>query len=158
MRRTLSILLVSLVGSTASAGVYGDCWAAIEAGDTKQVKQLARQIMRLGSIPKQNRDLALECVNAAMDGEYAYSTVTHEIVPKSRKEELDRAERLLGGVEPDEIERREADAEGLAHERRAAARRRLEEACVAQFHVDPDATIMNQLCFDVFLAKGLPEG
>lgn len=34
---------------------------------------------------------------------------------------------------------------------------RLQEGCEAMFKRDPDATITNQLCFDLFMDRGLPD-
>lgn len=34
---------------------------------------------------------------------------------------------------------------------------RLTQACEAMYRRDPDATITNKLCFDVFWERGLPE-
>ena len=49
------------------------------------------------------------------------------------------------------------DQAGGMEDKREAVTARLVEACGAMYQRDPDATMTNKLCFDVFWETGLPD-
>ena len=69
-------------------------------------------------------------------------------------------EALACAFSPDCVERVEAAHRKVAADAQAASdmvRDRLAEACVTLYATEPDRTITNPLCYEVFISQGLPD-
>lgn len=172
-----------LYAAPALADLGSDCLKAADAGNSALVKQYADMILfSRDKLSEQRAADAAACLLEATGRDYVYAPDVRKF---ELAEEHDQAavERQRQAAEKSRVERekqaRKKEAENKAQaeaaEARAAAERfradmerreaerhqavaaRLSEACTNLYRRDPDATIANKLCFDVFWAQGLPQ-
>lgn len=152
------IAALCLLVSPALAGSADWCVEAIDDGRNDYVSTVGgifikeRRELSESDIPKAER-----CVSATVGGPVRYDPQNHAFRDKSGA--------VIGGLTDEETaaetkartEKFIADVEQRQAERRADVVERLTEACTRQYRRDADATIMNKLCFDVFMERGLPD-
>lgn len=122
-----------------------DFWATHVLGAARDLNQ--RQLSQ-----------ASECLEDFPGGPYAYVDGKFMNADQAKLEEEAERQAKLDAEEAAAVaaEFRLA-AEAEKSKRQFDVLLRLQEGCEAMFKRDPDATITNKLCFDVFMDRGLPD-
>lgn len=152
----------------AGASVYEDCQVAMQSGDRINATLIANTILLFNSKPSdESLAMALECLAFAKGEAYTFDLGESAFIPQSRAEELARERKHSHLIAETERQRkRDAEARLVAlrvQEEESDAKRRSEvwlraaEACERLYRQEPDETITNRVCLDVFLATGLPK-
>lgn len=185
MMRTLSAMSVctAFFCTPVAADVFADCAQAVAAGDRQAAKKAA-DILLVGAgtlVPPEHIEIAGECVKMGRDRPYAYSKLRQRYRPvakakadndvyasqeaqreyaiEARRKQLQdsaRREKLRN----ESLENAKARRAAAAHRKTVRERevlQRLAVACSHLYKTDPDITITNKLCFDVFFTTGLPD-
>lgn len=168
MKTAFFAISLCLLTSPALAMFPRWCLEAYEAGDIQTAERMAKTIM--GSPHGYNQAdaaMGIECLRRFTGETYTYHVASREFVsPADRqaREEADRQEaEARKANELAEAERQKfleevaqrAEIDKANRERTVATR--LHEACYNLYSRDPEETITNPLCFDVFWRNGLPE-
>lgn len=162
MNRILTAALLTAAPTFAFADLPLDCAKAITMNKVDDVRQIADQIMEQGgeysTIGLRN---AHECLEAATGVIHSYDPETGMFTPdkeathlklKSAAEEREAAKDRERQLEEARSEQAKRQAE-----RKQQAYRRLVEGCENMYRREPDETITNKLCFDIFTVTGLPD-
>ena len=159
-----------ICAQTALAGTYSDCTEAIKSGDQSQAKELAATILRFNSFSHDEQITGAACLTFAMGQEYVFSIVLNTFAPKAEVAAIIEATKKEAAGKADEQKRLQEEFDRKRRETRqaqlaaAAANeaqtlavwRRVYEACNELYSNDPNATVTNQICLNVFLETGLP--
>lgn len=183
MRRALPIIFLCLMGAPAWADLGDYCLEALKKGDTTGAKKIADVILFSNTpMSPERAATSAACLTAVTGEEYIYVSQTAKFEPAARHEqrEVERqrevaarqekvrqeaekrkseeaAEAAAEAERQERINRLMAEAAQRAAERERAVSERLALACKNMFRRDPDATMTNKLCFDVFWRVGLPD-
>ena len=171
MRRIL-ILLLLFIASPAFCDPSEWCIKAINAGNKEAADRYAKILLRTYTPTDKSRIKdGVECLKQYNGKHYIYyqklkrflteeeyetarrevEVAARQVEERAKKEEADRQERerVL------EEFRRKTEEQKLIRER--AVLSALAEACTDKFGRDRYSAITNRLCFDYFMANGLPE-
>ena len=117
-------------------------------------------------MPEDQVDAIAECLELGWLVPHGYSKLQKKFVPLVQSQiENRKFESLKAAREAQEAADRVAQlvAEAEAEQERRRLRRvqevtaKLIEVCENQYRKKPDETILNKMCFDVFMARGLPK-
>ncbi len=168
MKSFLYVLGLSLLALPAAASFPEWCAEAYEAGDIVTAERMAKSL--IGQTRGYNREDAvagIECLTRFTGEAYTYHPQSRRFLSPSDREEQAEKDRM-------EAEEREAAMEAEAEQnrlledlrdkaeaaqagRREAVASRLQEACTNLYARQPDETITNKVCLDVFWEIGLPD-
>lgn len=169
MRPLLAAVALSLAtASGAAADVFDDCRAAVIAEDRNAAKRAADVLLvgRGTQVPEEHREIAAQCIELGRERPYAFSKLQGRFKPVAQAEAeneqfADREKRLADEKEATLEQIRINQMAEAERARRAEVERavtiRLAQACNRKFKADPDAAILNSLCYDIFKVTGLPE-
>lgn len=183
MRRAIPIISLCLVGVPAWADLGDYCLEAMKKGDKAGAQKIADVILFSNTPMSSDRaKTSAECLRAVTGLEYIYVDETAKFEPAAGYEqrEAERRRKLAAQRQKDREEAAKQRAEKAAEaaaaaerqartdqmmveaaqraaERERAVSERLALACENMFRRDPDATMTNRLCFDVFWRAGLPD-
>lgn len=151
----------------ATADVYDDCILATANGNKEAAIAATETILSFRPAPPGLSGEVFECFKFATGQDYGYAPRTGLIVT------LDQQEIALKQIEAEDKIKEQKQAETKAavdrkkqlEKKRAQDRAdlqlrvqsRLIEACNNLYQRNPDETLVNKLCYDVFSVIGLPE-
>ena len=178
MRIVLAACL-AFAATPALADLGDDYITAIEAGNDTRVDRLVDMILFSKSVMSPERAAkSIECLKKATGEDYIYFGQTGKFVlptdleriraEQAAKDEQQRVRAAAIAAEQEANREEEAKAQAereafsaqlaeLKMKREADVTGRLAEGCTAMYRRDPDATITNDLCFDLFFRIGLPD-
>lgn len=170
MQPIILAIAITFSGHAAYANIFEDCTQAIAEGDKLKAEELAATMLRFNSISTADQALGAACLSYARGEEYVYVVGPNTFLSKASeetrlKEEKEKAvaraqesEKRLKERELLELAERKRTAaiEAQKEERRQAVWKRVSEACTELYQDDPEGTVTNQICLDVFLQTGLP--
>lgn len=136
--------------------------------DEPEIKQLAAEmIANPGDMPIEIAKSALKCIETATGVVHTYNRSAKTFTTWGTV--ADREEKKAAAQEEakraaEEARRSEEERDAIVSEvarsradRTQAVQSRLFQACGRLYSDNPDTTITNRLCYDVFMATGLPE-
>lgn len=170
MQLKLLAFAFAICAQTATAGTYSDCTLAIKKGDQAKAKELASALLRFNSFSVDEQMTGAACLTYAMNEEYVFSIILNTFVPKGQEEAVVDEKKKAAAERAVEDQRKVAAAlernrlHQLAELAAKAAKqaqidtvwKRVYEACANLYRSDPDTTVTNQICLNVFLETGLP--
>lgn len=167
MKKMLSTIVLVVWAGSASANVYDDCTAATAAGDKEAALVAAKTILRFTPAPVGLSNEIFECLKFATGQEHVYDfrasrivTVEEQAIAAQRAEAFAKKIDAMRTKAAEDAALLKANAQANAEKKAAselAVSQRLVEGCRALFKKDPDTTITNKMCYDVFMAIGLPD-
>jgi hypothetical protein len=143
----------------ALADVYQSCETAIEQGDRKRAKADGQIMMNRRPVPYLRMSEIKACLSFGFETEFDFSPELGRIVPSSEAVAAKAAKAKSDAEEAaqkEEIEEAKRLAETRKIKREGAVYARLIKACEEIYSDRPNETITNALCFEVFMARGLP--
>ena len=154
-----TIFILSICGSTAAADIYDDCDRAIEAGDKAAALLNGKIMLNRRPVPYLELARMKKCLLYATGKEHEYSPTLGRVVSAEMALEAKaEADRLAEEKKADERSWEEAKRRTRVAkiQREQEVFNRLTESCRRLYQKNPDETITNKLCFDLFLSVGLP--
>lgn len=141
------------------------CLAAKNRGDEAQWTFWANHLLTTKFATSRDQiDHAAQCLDGFPGGPYIERNGHFMTEEQATRQDANDAAQKVAEEEAarakDEAARRAVEIIESADQRMAeqqlAVTQRLVDGCSAMFDRDPDATITNALCFDVFMKRGLP--
>lgn len=184
MKRLIATAICAVTPTFAAANLPLDCVKAITLNKQDEVKRLAAEIITEGkdysSIERNN---ASECLEAATGVYHRYDPEAGAFVPDEAAGEAQKAEderkraewerereqrkreaadkareaAIAAGDEQALLEKLREEADAAKLQRELNVYDRLVDGCKNMYRRSPDETITNQLCFEVFMKRGLPD-
>lgn len=163
MRLALALALFAAPSVAIASPEF--CLAAKNRGDEAQWTFWANHLLTKKNGTSRNQiDDAAQCLDDFPGGPYVERNGHFMTEEQAAKQDAnDAAQKVAEEAATrakDEAARRAADIIEAADQRMAeqqlAVTQRLVDGCAAMFDRDPDQTITNALCFDVFMKRGLP--
>lgn len=157
----IGVAVATLCSGPALADVFDECHAAIEENDTQAAKRAADALL-VGTgteVPEEHLELAARCIQMGRDRPYEFSKLTRRFRTPERatEENLQFARQRAQANVREKQKEQDEEARKAQSERESKVVGRLVAACYKLYRIDPDTTIINKQCFDVFLANGLPD-
>lgn len=158
----------------AQADFASSCVGAIEEGDDSKAAMFSRMLLaRPRQLDKVGQANGLRCIEHATGIAHKYDRDLGRFYSPDQQAEIDAEKAQIEGQKAAEVAAAKAEAEAKAaddkawaqieadaakakFDRESAVLARLDEGCANMYQRDPDATITNPLCFDVFFRTGLP--
>jgi hypothetical protein len=170
MRVAVLAMALATLGNSAEAGIYDDCAEAIKNGNHEKAKEYASTLMRFNSFSVSELEAGAACLTYAMGREYIYSYALNTFVSKdeedamieaSKKKAAEQAaaqqNKLAAADELTRLRRQpELEAQAAKEAQTVAVWKRAYEACSIFYRADPDKTVTNQVCLNIFLETGFP--
>ena len=167
----LSCWMLAYVTNMAVADTYADCKEAISANDHEAALKFATRLLRFRNISDPSKQKSgAACLTFAKGTEYTYDFAKDGFAEASvvaaalaasqeefaaREEERAKRESIIAAEKAQRLERERIRKEAEAAKVRAVWQR-VTDACVKLYQDDPDGTVTNRICLDVFLQTGLP--
>lgn len=157
-----TFLAASIAGSVAVADLPLDCAKAIALDRVDDVRRIADQLIKEGGQYSHiSLDNAFDCLESATGMLHSYDPETKTFTPDKEAPDLKMKTATEKRQADKEALERFAETQRKVEEVEARTKRevylRLIESCENMYRQEPDETITNKLCFDVFLSNGLPE-
>lgn len=157
-------ICAALLCTSVAADVFDDCAHAAQSGDQELARRASERILFGDGIyvPEALSETVSECLYLAGETTVAYSRARNRFLDADRaaaeNDRLDQreqrdaknkqnAQEIAGTIREIREQQRTRELEVYA---------RLGAACDALYKSDPNATITNKLCLEVFLKTGLP--
>jgi hypothetical protein len=166
MFKVLATISIIALASAANATVYDDCTRATKAGDKEAALTAATKILSFVPAPRYLPDEVFQCLDYATGLKHSYDPASGKIL--SEEGEIEEAARAKAFAEQIDEKRTKAEERRvfllknslqiakMKEARELVVNQRLVEGCRAMFKKEPDQTITNKMCYDVFMIVGLP--
>ena len=181
--RLLLIACLACAASPALADPGAECLKAVDAGNVTLAKQYADMILfSAGKLSAERAADAAACLLAVTGQNYVYAADIRKfeaadehdqaVVERQRqtaeknrvvreneakKRAADEKDKAAAAKAQAAVDQFKADLDRVETERHLAVAARLYEACANLYRLNPDSTISNKMCFDVFWERGLPD-
>ena len=139
-KATIAILLLAL---PAQADVFDNCMDATERGDRPAALAATSTILEITPAPSDLPDGVFRCFEFATGEQHIYVPSDQKIMSRSALQES-----LNNNIKS--LVKQADDWQDKVRSRRISA-------CKNLYKKDPDTTILNPICYDIFMVTGLPE-
>lgn len=167
MIKTIAAISLIISATAAGASVYDDCTNATASGDKDAAMDAANTILGFVPAPRDLPKEVYECLNYAFGVEHVYDAGSGKIITiqeqddavARRKAFADRIDAMRTKAAEDAalLKENAQDILRMKAARELAVNQRLVQGCRSLFKKDPDTAITNKMCYDVFMAVGLPD-